>query len=278
MIPEANIVLLTNFVAPYRIPMLEAVAKRVGDLRIWVSTLMEANRPWRPASGTLQVEVQRCLTFNHRSRHPHGYVEQQLIHIPYDTILRLRRHRPDVVVSAEFGARTVQALLYCAATATPSVVWATVSESSEKGRGPARRLLRRALLPRADAVLVNGRSGARYVQELGARPERIVTVPQTSGLPEVRAVERVVSRHEHRLLYVGQLIERKGVVPFLTALGRWGGRHPEETVTLELVRCSCESRMNRVNFARRTGSDLDDPDRFVTFAPTGHARSSLGSK
>jgi glycosyltransferase involved in cell wall biosynthesis len=84
-------------------------------------------------------------------------------------------------------------------------------------------------------VLVNGRSGARYVQELGARPERIVTVPQTSGLPEVRAVERVVSRHEHRLLYVGQLIERKGVVPFLTALGRWGGRHPEETVTLELV-------------------------------------------
>jgi glycosyltransferase involved in cell wall biosynthesis len=234
-ISEAEVVLLTNFVAPYRIPMLEAVAQRVGDLRIWVSTLMEANRPWRPESGMLQVEVQRCLTVKHRSRHPHGYVEQQLVHIPYDTISRLRHQRPDVVVSAEFGARTAQALLYCAATATPSVVWATVSESSEKGRGPARRFLRRTLLPRADAVLVNGRSGARYVRELGARPERIVTVPQTSGLPDIRVTEVPGSEHERRLLYVGQLIERKGIVPFVTALARWGGRHPGDKVTLELV-------------------------------------------
>jgi glycosyltransferase involved in cell wall biosynthesis len=234
-ISDAEIVLLTNFVAPYRIPMLEAVAKRVGALRIWVSTPMEANRPWLPESGTLQVEVQRCLTIGHRSRHPHGYMEQQIIHFPYDTMPRLRRERPCIVVSAEFGARTIQAAVYCAATATPLVVWATVSESSERGRGRARRLLRRALLPRADAVLVNGRSGARYVQRLGARADRIVTVPQTSGIRDIHTVETVASRHEHRLLFVGQLIERKGIVPFVTALARWGHRHPGEEVTLELV-------------------------------------------
>jgi glycosyltransferase involved in cell wall biosynthesis len=234
-ISEAKVVVLTNFIAPYRVPMLEAVARRVGDLRVWVSTLMEPNRPWRPESGALQVEVQRCLTIEHRSRHPHGYVEQQILHLPYDTLLRLRRQRPDIVLSAEFGARTTQAALYCAVSGTPLVVWATVSESSEKGRGPARRLLRRALLPRADAVLVNGRSGARYVRRLGARADRIVTVPQTSELRDVAAVEAEVSGHEQRLLYVGQLIERKGMVPFVTALGRWGQRHPGEEVTLELV-------------------------------------------
>jgi glycosyltransferase involved in cell wall biosynthesis len=234
-ISDAKVVLLTNFVAPYRVPMLEAVAKRVGNLRVWVSTLMETNRPWHPDSGTLQVELQRCLTIKHRSGHPHGYREQQLIHLPYDTLFRLRRERPDIVLSAEFGARTLQAALYCAISATPLVVWATVSESSEKGRGLARRLLRRALLPRADAVLVNGRSGARYVRALGARASRIVTVPQTSSLREIAAVKPVVSGPEHRLLYVGQFIERKGIVPLVAALGRWGRRHPGEEVTLELV-------------------------------------------
>ena len=43
---------------------------------------------------------------------------------------------------------------------------------------------------------------------------------------------RRVPRH---LLYVGQLIERKGIVPFVAALGRWGRRHPDEQVTLEIV-------------------------------------------
>jgi glycosyltransferase involved in cell wall biosynthesis len=234
-ISDAKVVLLTNFIAPYRVPLLEAVAKRVGDLQVWVSTLMEANRPWRPESGTLHVEVQRCLTIEHHSRHPHGYVEQQIVHLPYDTLPRLRRERPDIVLSAEFGARTMQAALYCVVSSTPLVVWATVSESSEKGRGLVRRLLRRALLPHADAVLVNGRSGARYVRALGARADRVVTVPQTSGLGDVAVTETAAGRQERHLLYVGQLIERKGIVPFATALGRWGRRHPTEQVVLEVV-------------------------------------------
>jgi glycosyltransferase involved in cell wall biosynthesis len=233
-VSDAKVVLLTNFVAPYRIPMLEAVAVRVGDLRVWVSTLMETNRPWRPEWGSLRIEVQRSMEFQHLGRHPHGYTEREIVHLPYDTLLRLRRERPDIVVSAEFGARTVQAALYCTASSTPLVIWATVSESSEKGRGRARRLLRRALLPRADAVLVNGRSGARYVRALGAPADRVVMVPYTSALPGIAAGDSG-RREARRLLYVGQLIERKGIVPFIVALGRWGRRHPAEQVTLELV-------------------------------------------
>ena len=234
-VSHAKVVLLTNFIAPYRLPMLEAVAHWVGDLRIWVSTPMEANRLWNPNWGTLQVEVQRSMTVQHLSRHPHGYSERQIVHFPYDTLFRLCRERPDFVLSAEFGARTVQAALYRAVSSTPLVMWATVSESSEKGRGPARRLLRRALLPRADAVLVNGRSGARYVRELGAQADRVITVPYTSALRDV-AIAEAPARWEGRcLLYVGQLIERKGIVPFVAALGRWGRRHPDEQVTLQLV-------------------------------------------
>jgi glycosyltransferase involved in cell wall biosynthesis len=233
-VSDAKVVLLTNFIAPYRIPMLEAVADRVGKLSVWVSTLMETNRPWRPEWGRLRVEVQRSLAFEQLGRHPHGYTERQIVHLPYDTLPRLRREGPDIVVSAELGARTVQAALYCAASSTPLVIWATVSESSEKGRGRARRLLRRTLLPRADAVLVNGRSGARYVRALGAPADRVVTVPQTSALAGVAAGDSV-RREARRLLFVGQLIERKGIVPLLVALGRWGRRHPAEQVTLELV-------------------------------------------
>jgi glycosyltransferase involved in cell wall biosynthesis len=232
---QAKVVVLTNFIAPYRLPVLEALAERVGDLRVWLSTPMEPNRPWRPQWGRLRVEVQRSVTIEHPSRHPHGYRESELVHLPFDTLPRLRRARPDIVMSGELGARTAQAALYCLLSSTPLVVWVTVSESSEKGRGPVRRLLRRALLPRADVVIVNGRSGQRYVRALGARSERVVTVPQTSHPGPAPVPDGQVSRVPRHLLYVGQLIERKGLVPFVAALGRWGRRHLGEQVTLEIV-------------------------------------------
>jgi glycosyltransferase involved in cell wall biosynthesis len=232
---EAKVVVLTNFIAPYRVPVLEALAQRVGELWVWVSTPMEPNRAWRPDWGSLRVEVQRSVAIQHVSRHPHGYREWQMVHLPYDTLPRLRRARPDIVVSGELGARTAQAALYCLLSSTPLVVWVSVSESSEKGRGLVRRLLRRALLPCADVVIVNGRSGRRYVRALGARSERIVTVPQTSSPGHTGIVEAPVGREARHLLYVGQLIERKGIVPFVAALGRWGRHHPREQVTLEIV-------------------------------------------
>src|SRR6185312_16487932 len=34
----------------------------------------------------------------------------------------------------------------------------------------------------------------------------------------------------HRMLYAGQLIERKGLVPFLAALSEWAAAHPERNV------------------------------------------------
>ena len=39
----------------------------------------------------------------------------------------------------------------------------------------------------------------------------------------------------HRLLYVGQLIERKGLLPFTQALARWASAHPERKVEFVLA-------------------------------------------
>ena len=52
--PEAlRVVLLTNFIPPYRLPLYEALARRVGTLTVLVSTPVEGNRSWRPSVGEL---------------------------------------------------------------------------------------------------------------------------------------------------------------------------------------------------------------------------------
>jgi glycosyltransferase involved in cell wall biosynthesis len=235
-ISRAKVVALVNMIPPYRLPVFEALAHRVGKLLVWISTPMEPDRQWQPEWGQLNVEVQRSLTLRQSTPHPHGFLDKQFVHLPYDTIPRLRRARPDLVLTAELGLRTAQAALWCAATSTPLAMVVYVSESSERGRdrGRVRRMLRRILLKRADVVFVPGQSGARYVRGLGAHPDRIRVVFNVSPLKDAVPVE-VGKDGGRRLLYVGQLIERKGIVPCVQALGRWGLRHPDERVSLRIV-------------------------------------------
>src|SRR6266550_1475079 len=160
-----RVVLLTNFIPPYRVPLFRALQDSFEHFQILLSTPMEANRSWTPEWGGLSVTLQRTITVARRRRHPHGFEELAYLHFPYDTLWQLAKIRPDVIIAGELGARTLQALLYCFSFVnTRIVMWATLSEVTELMRGRLRRHLRSFLLARADAVLVNGASGRRYVR------------------------------------------------------------------------------------------------------------------
>ena len=169
--------------------------------------------------------------------HPQGFSQSQLVHIPYDTTLQLRRLRPDVVISAEMGVRSLLSALYCVAVPPCRlVIWADVSEVTEEGRGPIRLWARRWLIRRASAVLVNGASGRRYVEALGGARERIHTVPYATDVDLF--LRQPVFRQPalcRRLLYVGRLIPSKGIPAFLAACTRWCEQHRSRTLEVLVV-------------------------------------------
>jgi len=227
-----KVALLTNFIPPYRLPLFRALQGRLWQFRVFLSTPMEPNRPWPADWRGLDVVVQRSLTLRRTWRHPRGFSEPLYVHVPYDTLPLLKRYQPDVVISAELGLRSAQAVLYRKLHPRSRVIaWATLSEQTEQGRGKLRTCLRRWLLPQLDAVLVNGESGARYIRRFGVHEGRVFRVPQTTAIPAFCSVplERDPSLAD-RLLYVGRLIELKGLAPFLKVLCRWAERHPERNL------------------------------------------------
>ena len=195
---------------------------------------MEADRFWTPESGGLDIRAQRAFSFAIGWKHESGFKETRYIHIPYDTFLQLVRFRADVIVAGEFGFRTLGAALYrLFARRTRLVIWATLSEHTELGRSAFRLALRRFLIKASDAIMTNGRSGARYLESLGARRERVFVVPQTT---DVRAFASVPLERSgpaaRRLLYSGRLLPRKRVDLFLKILGAWAARHPSTNIEM----------------------------------------------
>ncbi len=182
---------------------------------------MEQGRSWQPNWSDLPVTVQRTLTWQLAARHPGGFMERNAIHFPMDTLAQLDLFHPDVVITGELGLRSLLASLHCLRRhGTGLVIWATLSERSEAGRGRVRHLVRRWLVSRADAVIVNGSSGERYVANLGVPSERIVQMPCSMDLHAFGGIPTRPADSAYRLLHVGQLIERKGAIPFLEAMAR----------------------------------------------------------
>ncbi len=229
-----RLALLMNFIAPYRVPLLEALRDRVGELRVMISTPMERDRSWTPDWGTLDVVVQRNLSVRRPYKSTVGFSRQLEIHVPYDTLGQLAAYQPEAVISGELGARSLQAALYkLAHPRTPFLIWATLSEHSERDWGRARRLLRRFILGRADGVLVNGESGARYIARFGIPDDRIfrlnqpVDVALFAGQRRTRPDDAV-----SRLLFSGMLNHRKGVEPFAQALDAWAAANPARRIEM----------------------------------------------
>ncbi|MGA8027668.1 MAG: glycosyltransferase family 4 protein [Bryobacteraceae bacterium] len=218
-----RLALLTNMIPPYHKPVLDVLSRRYPNMRVLLSTPMESNRPWKLDWAGLDVVVQKTITLKGRWSHPRGFSEPLAVHLPIDTLQQLRRFRPDVVISWEMGFRTMLAMFYRKLwPASKMLVWAEVAESTEQGRGWARNLFRGILHRSVDAFIVVGESGARYIRSLGVSDTKIFKISYTTDINRFTAIP--LTRHEEhakRLLYVGQLVERKGLAPFLDVLSEW---------------------------------------------------------
>ncbi|MGB6044267.1 MAG: glycosyltransferase family 4 protein [Pirellulales bacterium] len=230
-------VLVTNFIPPYMKPIYIELSRRVRKLTILVSTPMESNRQWKPDWEGLDVRLQRGISIKRPWRHDVGFSELWDVHIPWNTVGELRRQRPDVVITTQFGCRSLLSALYTHfCRKTPLVILTNMSGHTEKHWGRHRTYLRKWFAGQAEVVTINGMSGARYLESLGFPRENIHYFPYaalpelTDSAPKTRDVEVA-----HRLISVGQLSQRKGIVPFLQALGRWAARHPEKKIEYALA-------------------------------------------
>jgi glycosyltransferase involved in cell wall biosynthesis len=239
-----RVALLTNIPAPYRLPFFRQLSARC-DLQVMFDSRSEPNRQW---------SVPEDLGFPHsymtgfvipqmRRRRDGGPNDRRYVQIRYGIVPKLIKFRPDIVISIEFGPRSLQAAIYCAATDTPLILWSEGTPHSEGWQGALRRLLRRSLVRRARRFWSNGVESSELLKVYGARADTVhagMIGVNTAGL--AREVQRQLPRRmEVRaelgvadvvFLFSGQLVSRKGIKEFLAALLPLGARAGEFSVII----------------------------------------------
>lgn len=215
---DAKVVFLTHFIPLYQVRVLQEMTARIDDFRILLSTPIEPNREFRPDWTGLNVDVQRTITIRQRWKHRRaGFTDSLYVHVPYDTLWRLKSLSPDVVVSHELGARSIAAARYCHRSGAKLVLATFMSEHTEQGRGWLRNTLRRRLIRQADAITYNGPSCRDYLLSLGADRQKLFYFPYAADDRNAPStpLPPIAPELRNRLICVGQLSERKGVLQLI---------------------------------------------------------------
>ncbi|TWU56094.1 glycosyltransferase family 4 protein [Rubripirellula reticaptiva] len=233
---DARVVFLTHYIPLYQVRVLQSLASSIRDFHVLLSTPIEPNRDFKPDWTGLDVRVQKTVTFRRKWRHREaGFDDPLFVHFPYDTTAQLRKLNPDVVMSLELGARSVGAARYCRRYPDTKLVLCTyMSERTEQGRGPLRQMVRRWLIDRADAITFNGPSCKKYLRQVGVPEPKLFPLPYAADdrTQYNGPVERVDATTRPRLLVVGQLSERKGVLPLIQQVAKYAVARKEQMIEL----------------------------------------------
>ncbi|HKE94615.1 MAG TPA: glycosyltransferase [Povalibacter sp.] len=242
-----RVCVLTNILPPYRVGFYNELARHC-DLTVIVDALMTPDRLWSVDHGSIRFNVVVADGWRvSMSRPGNGYAsERRYVELANRTLPLLRRLRPDIVISAEMGARTLQALLYAHVRRIPFVCFWEGTPHTEQKVSRRSVLLRRFIARHSSGFWVNGRESAAYAQSLGVAPGRIfsgMTGVDTSHFREEsqrRRTERESERSSRGLrgtvfVFSGSLSPRKGIVRLLQATDHLIARTPEADLSLLFV-------------------------------------------
>jgi glycosyltransferase involved in cell wall biosynthesis len=225
-----RVTLVTNMLPPYRVGFYNEIARRV-DLTVILDTLSEFNRTWQTGSEDCQFKMvtQNCRSFIYkRHRHDVHYTERRQFHFSEKTYRELRESKPEAVITAEFGFRTLWSLLYGAIHGVPVAVYSEGTCHTEGHVGFFKRMIRRAIVSQATRFWTNGPESTRLLESYGADPARvdegmtgIDTAEWRSKVEEWRTKRESV-RAELGLvgrvfLFSGSLSPRKGIIQMAAA-------------------------------------------------------------
>ena len=219
---------ITNIIPPYRIPLFNAISEK-GNFCFKVVALAERgkNREWELSENKIKFDYQILPGW-------HWFIwgekKEITIHLNRGVFRVILEYKPDVIITSGYDDLAYwQAFLYCKIFRKKFILWDSTTLLSVGSIKGIRGRLKKIIIKGADKYIAYGTKAKEYLEYFGAESGKIYIGTNTvdmeyfsSGVEEYRNKDGFKRERKqyprYLLLYVGQLIKRKGVLQVLKAL------------------------------------------------------------
>jgi len=220
--------MVTNIISPYRIPLFIAISKDANfSFKVVALAEREKNREWQIFKEKIKFDYQVLFGW-------HWFIwgkkKEIAIHLNRGVFKMLFENKPDIVITSGYDSLTYwQAFLYCKIFRKKFILWNETTLISVGSLRGIRKLLKKIIIKGSDKYIASGEEAKKYLQYLGAELKNIHISLDTVDVKYFRDNTLKYRNHkdylvkrkkypEYLLLYVGQLIRRKGIIQVLKAL------------------------------------------------------------
>ncbi len=231
-----KLVVLTNILTPYRIPLFAEMQRHVDDFTVLLMSEHEENRQWRLERAPFKVTTLPGIHL----RPPGAEVS---LHVNYGVIRALRRLNPDVVLSGGFTPANIAAAVYCRVFNKRYMGWGEVTRRDATGRSAIRTLLRRFIVRHAAGCVASSSEARDAFVSYGIEAQKVLLAPmpidvdffrdRTREAKNSAAVAAMRSGYSSPvLLSVGRLTGIKGYPELFAIYRRILEAKPEATLLI----------------------------------------------
>lgn len=224
---KRRMVVITELIAPYRIPVFNALARRQ-DVELHVIFLSRTDssmRQWHVYEEEIQFSYEVLPCWRRRLGKFNVLLNRGLPE-------SLRNFAPEVIVCGGYNyVSSWQALRWAKRQQVPFVLWSESTGNDIRNKHAPTEFLKSKFVGSCDGFVVPGQSARDYLLSLGVKAEEISIAPNAVDTALFASVGAEVRQHEAELranlalperyfLFVGRLVQAKGVLDLLEAYDR----------------------------------------------------------
>ena len=209
-----RVVIITNIPSPYRVGQFINLQNKIPEYEFYFvfSDIGDKERAW-----DVNLDGLRNVVFlNSKPLMIKIKSEVRGHYLSLGVFKTLNSISPDAVIVCEYNMISIQAFLFCKIKKKKVISMTDGTLNAEKNFGQLRKSLRRLMIPRADMCIASSTKSKELQMHYGAKEDRIIIAYLTVDIGYFRFKRE--EYHSNKLLFIGSLIERKGIDLLLKAL------------------------------------------------------------
>lgn len=223
---KRRLLVLTEIIAPYRIPVFNALAARE-EIKLHVVFLSETDaglRQWRVYRDEIQFSFEVLKSFRTR-------IGEYNVLLNSGVSATLGHNNPDIVVAGGYNyPATWLARRWARGRGIPFLLWSESNARDSRTKLWPIEFAKQRFIRSCQGFVVPGISAAEYLASFGVAKEKIFVAPNAVDVERFARIAeetRCASSHRDRLglperyfLYVGRFVRAKGIFDLLTAYAK----------------------------------------------------------